>query len=420
MTLVGVVVMNLSQLITPKFTKWWRKEDKYLHKVLKGGRSSGKSTTIALKLIFRLISSPTNILCIRRVANTLKDSCYEQLKQAIDDMGVSNFFRCTLNPLEIVYLPTRQRILFRGSDDPAKIKSIKSSRYPISIVWFEELAEFRHEDDVRLIINSVVRAELPNNLKYHVYYSYNPPKRKQSWVNKKYGTVSGVQDNTLVHYSTFYDNPYNSLQSKEEAEETKLRNESQHRWEYLGEPIGGGITPFSNLVIRKIEEIETLDKFSNGIDWGWSIDPTHFVRLSFCRNKLYILDEIRGVKLKKNILANSIIKRKYNDVFTIGDSASPESNDELRSLGVKCYGAKKGPGSVEFGLEWLDGLDSIIIDPYRAKFCAQEFETIDYKLDRDGNIITELEDKNDHSIDATRYGCENWMKSKSNFFKGGI
>jgi len=410
---------NIDKLINNKFKNWWLQEDKYLHKVLKGGRSSGKSTTVSYKLIYRLISSPTNILCIRRVANTIKDSCYEQLKQAIDDMALNSYFKFTVNPMEIVYMPTHQKIIFRGADDPAKIKSIKSSRYPISVVWFEELAEFRSEDDVRVIINSIVRGILPNNLNYHIYYTYNPPKRKQNWSNKKYNTIAGIQSNTLVHHSTFYDNPYNSVQASEEAKETYNTNDLRHRWEYLGEPIGGGITPFSNLELRRIQEAEimTLDKFSNGVDWGWSIDPTHFVRLAFNRETLYILDEIRGVKLKKNILANSILRSKYNDVFTIGDSASPESNDELRALGIKCYGAKKGPGSVEFGLEWLDGLNKIIIDPIRAKFCSQEFESIDYKLDKDGNIMTVLEDKDDHSIDATRYGCENWMKSRSDFFK---
>ncbi|AVF27692.1 phage-related terminase-like protein large subunit [Paenibacillus larvae subsp. larvae] len=413
-----VIVMQqirVSEIITPHFHAFWKASNshKYLKHVLKGGRGSAKSTHIALKVIHDMMKYPVTALCIRKVARTLEESVFEQLKEAIDMLGVSAYWRVVKSPLQLIYLPRGNKIIFRGADDPLKIKSIKVSKFPITIMWIEELAEFKTEEEVSTIENSVLRAELPDGLFYSFYYSYNPPKRKQSWVNKKYETQFLV-DHTFVHHSTYLDNPHISSMFRREAEETKRKNLQKYEWEYLGKAIGSGVVPFDNLVFRTItdEEFQSFDNIRQGNDWGYGVDPLAFVRWHYdkTRRKIYAMDEIYGVKLSNREVAGKMKDKGYHTEQTIADSAEPKSIDEMREYGIRMKGARKGPGSVEYGEKWLDDLDEIVIDPKRTPNIAREFENIDYQTDADGNPKAKLEDKDNHTIDATRYAFERDMR----------
>lgn len=394
---------RISDIINPNFHSFWKaiNSDKYLFHVLKGGRASAKSTHIALWIIKNAMQNPITTLCIRKVGNTLSESVYEQLKEAIEFLGVSHLWKCQKSPLQLIYTPRGNKIIFRGADDPAKIKSIKMSKYPLSIVWFEELGEFKTEEEVSVIVNSVLRAELPKGLTYKVIYSYNPPKKKQSWVNKKFETQF-IPKNTFVHFSTYLDNPYISKAFIEEAEEVKRRNEYKYRWEYLGEPIGSGVVPFSNLEFREItkEEVKGFDNIRQAVDFGYSVDPMAFVRLHYNKKhrKIYIFGEIYRVKMSIRELAEKIKANRWNDTIVYCDAAEPRSIAELREHGIKAIKAHKGPGSIEHGENWLDDLEAIVIDPKRCPNTAREFENIDYQIDKDGNTIPRLEDKDNHSI----------------------
>ena len=405
---------RLSEVFNDNFKKFYSevKKDSYLYYVLKGGRGSAKSTHIAFTLILEIIKKPITILCVRKVGNTLFESVYEQLKEAIEMLDLGHLFECKKSPLQIVYKPRGNKIIFRGADDPSKIKSIKISKFPLTTLWIEELAEFKTEEEVSTIVNSILRAELGEGLEYKIFYSYNPPKRKQSWVNKKYDTQF-IPSNTYVHHSTYLENRHISKAFKEEANEVKKRNEFKYRHEYLGEPIGSGVVPFSNLEFRTItdEEIASFDNIRQGVDWGYATDPVAFIRLHYdkTRRKIYILDEFYEVKASNRRLSEVIKSRNYHHQLTVCDSAEPKSKDELLTYGVKMICAKKGPGSVEFGEKWLDDLEAIIIDPKRTPNTCKEFENIDYQTDKDGNIKPRLEDKNNHTIDAIRYALESDM-----------
>ena len=405
---------RLSEIFNDNFKRFYKesKRDNYLYYVLKGGRGSAKSTHIAFTLILEIIKKPITILCVRKVGNTLSESVYEQLKEAIDMLGLEHLFECKKSPLQIVYKPRGNKIIFRGADDPSKIKSIKISKFPLTTLWIEELAEFKTEEEVSTIVNSVLRAELDEGLEYKIFYSYNPPKRKQSWVNKKYDTQF-IADNTYVHHSTYLENKHISKAFKEEADEVRKRNEFKYRHEYLGEPIGSGVVPFSNLEFRTItdEEVKSFDNIRQGVDWGYATDPVAFIRLHYdkTRRKIYILDEFYEVKASNRRLSEVIKSRNYHYQLTTCDSAEPKSKDEVVTYGVKMVCAKKGPGSVEFGEKWLDDLEAIVIDPKRTPNTAQEFENIDYQTDKDGNIKPRLEDKDNHTIDAIRYALESDM-----------
>ncbi|MDU2272323.1 MAG: PBSX family phage terminase large subunit, partial [Staphylococcus epidermidis] len=320
-----------------------------------------------------------------------------------------------VSPMEITYVPRGNRIIFRGAQNPERLKSLKDSRFPFSIMWIEELAEFKTEDEVTTITNSMLRGELDDGLFYKFFFSYNPPKRKQSWVNKKYET-SFQPDNTFVHHSTYLDNPFISKQFIQEAESAKERNEQRYRWEYMGEAIGSGVVPFNNLQIEKIpdELYNNFDNIRNGADFGYAADPLAFTRWHYDKKKriLYAMDEIYGVQMSNREFAKELWKRGYQSDEIYCDSAEPKSIDELKKEhGIKrVKGVKKGPDSREYGEQWLSDLEAIIIDPKRTPNIAREFENIDYQTDKDGDIIPKLEDKDDHSIDSCRYALSRDMR----------
>lgn len=405
--------ISLANVIVESFHDFWRacRED-YTYYVCKGGRNSAKSTTVAQRLIFDVMDLPVNALILRKVHNTIQESVYEQLKEATNQLDVSELFEFGKSPLRITYKPRGNGFLFRGADDPQKIKSIKTADFPIARVWVEELAEFKMKDELDIIIDSILRAELPDGMRYKVFYSYNPPRRKAHWANKEYESVN-IPANTYVHNSTYLDNPFLSEQALEKAETYRtIEGEQKYRWYYLGEPMGGGVVPFDNLVFRKItaEEIEHFDNIRQGLDFGYAVDPLAFIKTHYDKKnrKLYIFDEIYGVKMSNREFVE-VFKKRFTGEIT-ADSAEPKSIAELKSYGLRVIGARKGEGSVEYGEQWLDDLAEIVIDPARTPNTAKEFENIDYKVDKDGNVKAKLEDKDNHSIDATRYSLEDEMQ----------
>ncbi|WP_052474761.1 PBSX family phage terminase large subunit [Jeotgalibacillus soli] len=415
--------VRMSEIISPHFLKFWKasRKKKHLRYVLKGGRGSGKSFHIPLRIVNDIMEYPVSAICMRKVQNTIKKSVFEQIKAATIVMGVSHLFKFVPSNLEITYLPRGNKIYFAGADDPEKLKSIKDAEYPVSILWIEELAEFKTEDEVTTIENSVLREELVGKITsesarkkaytfdYSFYYSYNPPKRKQSWLNKKYESVF-IDANTFVDHSTYLDNPHLSKRFIEEAENVKAKKPRKYDWEYMGKAIGSGVVPFDNLTFRKItnDELRSFDNIVQGIDWGYGPDPYCFLRLHYdkTRRRLFLLDEHYGQKISNREAAEWIVKKGYQTIMIIADSAEPKSISEMKTYGVRIKGAVKGPGSVEFGEKWLDDLEEIVIDYERTPFAAKEFEDIDYQTDSNGDQKARLEDKDNHAIDTTRYATE--------------
>ena len=406
--------LKISDLLTPKFHSLYSawKTNKYTRLICKGGRGSAKSTNIALILVIDLMQYPVNTICFRKVGENLRKSVYEQIKWAIKFLGVEEYFEYKLSPLEIIYKERGNKFIFMGVDDPQKSKSIKEAQFPIARYWFEELAEFKNEDEVETVLNSIFRGKLEKGLIYKGFFSYNPPKMKHNWVNKKYN-YSFIENNVFVHHSVYLDNPHISEEFIKEAEAVKAKDETKYKLVYMGEPIGNGLVPFPNLEIREIEAIEIagLEKFRNGVDWGYGVDPLAFVRWGYDKKKgiIYALDEYYGVGLKNRNLANYILSKGY-DELVMCDSAEPKSIDELKEYDISAWGAKKGAGSVEYGEKWLSDLEAIVIDPKRTPNISREFEMIDYDTDREGNPLPRLCDSNNHTIDATRYAFSNDMK----------
>lgn len=422
----------LSEIVLDQFKPFWiaSKKKKHLRYVLKGGRGSGKSFHIPMRIMLDIMEYPVSAIGVRKVQNTILKSVYANFKGAANAMGVRHLFRFVDSKLEITYKPRGNKIYFAGADDSDKIKSIKDADFPLAIMWIEELAEFKNEDEVTTIENSVLREELEGKIAnfsmrkrvypfdYSFYYSYNPPKRRQSWVNKKYES-SFIDANTYVDHSTYLGNPYLSKKFIEEAENVKKNKPMKYRWEYLGEAIGSGIVPFNNLQVESgsitDEMVANFDNIRQGLDYGYATDPLAFVRWHYDkkRNCIYAIDELYEVKCSNRRAAQWIKSNKYHYQEIIAE-VEPKSNAEMRNEHdiSKIRQVTKGPDSVEYGEKWLDDLDAIYIDPLRTPNIAKEFENIDYQTDRDGNPKPRLEDKDNHTIDATRYAFNDDMRKQ--------
>ena len=190
----------------------------------------------------------------------------------------------------------------------------------------------------------------------------------------------------------------------------KVINEEKYNHDYLGEVTGTGGEVFTNLDIREIsdDEIAIFDRLKNGLDFGYAGDPLAYLKMNYdkTRRRLFIFGEVYGTRLS-NKKAVKLIKaiNPLNKLVT-ADSAEPRTINEFKLLGLNITGAKKGPDSVENGIKWLQDLESIIIDPIRCPNAAREFNDYEIEKDKEGNLKGEFPDKNNHTIDAARYGCE--------------
>ena len=404
--------IRLTDLIAPQFYNihWDILDGKHTHYKLYGGRGSTKSSFVSLEIIMGMMQDPeANAACFRRIGNTLQESVYEQLMWAIDALGVSHLWKASLSPLRITYIPTGQRIVFRGCDDPNKSKSIKLRHGYFKYIWYEERAEFEGDEDERKINQSLMRG----GDKYVVFYTWNPPKSLNSWVNQD---VLTERADTLCDHSTYLTVPKEWLgeQFFIEANELKKRKPMAYRHEYLGEAVGTGGKVFDNVVLKEIkkEEIAVFDKIKQGLDFGFAADPLAFLRMHYNKklHKLWIFGEIYQVNLKNREAVKKIKELNPENKLITADSEEPRSIAAFNELGLKMLGAKKGPGSVDFGMDFLSNeIDEIIIDPNRCPNAAREFTTYELDRDKNGNFKGGFPDRDNHTIDACRYALEDEM-----------
>lgn len=382
---------------------------------LRGGRGSTKSSFISIAITLGIMQdSCANAIIYRRVANTIKDSVYEQMLWAIDILGLYQHFKARKSPFEIERISTGQRILFRGADDPMKSKSIKlKNGHYFKYLWFEELAEFRGMEDIRTIKQSILRGVD----RAFTLYSYNPPKSASAWVND---VALKPVPGRLVHLSSYLDVPPKWLGNAfiTEAETLKRINERVYRNEYLGEITGTGGQVFDNLQIRPITlaEKQAFGHTYAGLDFGWFPDPLHFTRCAYdpAQRRLWIYDEYRTIKTSNADAYAQLCNLKHlrRDEEVIADSAEMKSVNDMRVYGMNCIAATKGPGSVRASMKWLQSLKEIIIDPIACPETAKEFVEYEYEKTRDGQIADAYPDANNHAIDAVRYALNRvWLRA---------
>ena len=414
MTFQETTTVKLTDLIAPSFydLHYDIKQGLHTHYKLKGGRGSAKSSFISVEIIKGMMEDPdANAVCYRKIGNTLQESVYEQLLWAIDALRVNHLWKANLTPLRLTYLPTGQRIIFRGMDDPNKAKSIKVRKGYFKYIWLEERAELDGEEDERKVLQSLMRG----GSKFVVFYSWNPPKSINNWVNQD---VLFARSDTIVHHSDYRSVPAEWLgeQFLIEAEHLKKTKPKAYEHEYLGIATGTGGQVFDNVVTRKItvEELAHFDRLRNGLDWGYAADPFAFIQSHYdkTRRRLFIFGEIYQIKLSNRKAAIKMIRMNPDNILTIADCEEPKSIAEMREMGINIRGSVKGPGSVEFGIKFLQDLEEIVIDPERCPNATREFTGYELERDKNGNFKGKYPDKDNHTIDAVRYSLEDDMPKK--------
>lgn len=394
---------------------------------LPGGRGSCKSSFVSLEIVDGIQSDPTgqsNAIVFRKVAGTMRDSVFSQIAWAIDMLGVSHLWKATVSPMMYEYRPTGAQILFRGLDDAGKLKSIKPRRGTFRYCWFEEFAELNGANFARNVLQSVMRGQGTNP---QVFRSFNPPISKANWANQ---FVAEPDAQGITFHTTYKDIPAEWLGEAfiAEAERLEAVNEQAYRHEYLGEATGTGAEVFPALEVREItaEEVANMEYFFSGVDFGFAADPACFIRCSYDRKRetIYILNEIYKRGMSNRQLAEEIAPlvegdtkgnnylspvsglcfQDHSDIYC--DAAEPKSISDLRDCGLKqARACHKEPGCVAYRVKWLQHR-RIVVDPARTPNAAREFANYEYEKDKDGNMLSSLPDRDNHSIDSLAYALD--------------
>lgn len=260
--------------INPVFYPVWL--SKKNHNLLKGGRSSTKSSVVSEKLVQKKMKYPmSNVIALRQVANTLQKSVYSQITWALHQNGVADQFKFMKNPLQIIHKEWGTGFHFSGADDPEKLKSLKIPVGFVSDVWFEEMDSFDSEEAIDKIEDTFIRNDLPHGLEVTVWGSWNPPRNPYSWIND-YVDKHRNDDDFLIHHSTYLDDKlgYNSNQIIKKIEKYKLNDNDYYRWMYLGEVIGMGDNVYNMNLFKPITELFDDDRI---IYLYYAIDGGHMV-----------------------------------------------------------------------------------------------------------------------------------------------
>ena len=396
---------NLPQIIGKGYATYWNYKGRY--KVVKGGRGSKKSTTTALWIIYNMMKYPlANTLIIRRVFNTHKDSTYTQLKWASNVLGVSHLWKFSKSPLEATYLPTGQKILFRGLDDPMSITSITVEHGHLCWCWFEEAFQIMNEDDFNKVDMSI-RGELPKGYFKQIILSFNPWSEKH-WLKKRFFDV--VDDDILAITTNYTCNEFLGEDDKKLFEKMKINNPRRYNIEGLG---NWGIA--EGLVYSNFEELEfNIDKIKKrrnvksafGLDFGYTNDPTAFIAslIDLDNNEIFIFDEHYQKAMSNKDIANMIKYKGYLKEKIVADSSEPKSIDDIKRQGIyRIKGAKKGKDSILNGIQFVQDF-KIYVHPKCENTIV---ELSNYVWDtKEGNIINKPIDDYNHLMDALRYSLE--------------
>ncbi|GHV28063.1 terminase large subunit [Clostridia bacterium] len=409
------IQINLSELMAPAFADVHadQKHRQHRHYWLSGGRGSGKSSFVSLEIAISLALDKTaSALVLRKVGDKLYDSVVKQMLWALDAIHALGDWQLYQRPYWLANKRTGQEILFRGLDDPEKIKGIKPGLgQRFRHVWFEELKEFAGMDEIQSVLASVGRG----TDEFTAWYSYNPPKSAGNWVNAE---ALADRPDRYVHDSNYLDMPREWLGSMffEEAEQIRRTSERTYNNVYLGKVTGTGGAVFDNIELREITAAErgSFDKILYGLDFGFAVDPDAMVAVYYDQRAsiLYILDEIYSNGQSQEILAARATKLAGKSIITC-DNEDPRMISALKQRGVSAYPAKKGPGSIEHGIRWLSERGKIVIDKRRCPNAAREFMGLEYAQDRYGNFMAKVKAGNDHTVDATRYAVEELSNART-------
>ena len=382
------------------------------YRVLYGGAGSGKSHFMAQETLLNMLSSSDySYLVVRKTGRTLRNSVFRLLTEMIVEAELSPYF--TINKTEMtITCANGSSLITSGLDDVEKLKSVAN----VNRLWVEEASEISEKDFNQLDL----RLRGQSKIGYQLTLTFNPISETH-WLKKSFFDVG--RPNSFVLKTTYKDNLFLDEQYIQTLLQLEKEDYQYYRIYALGEWGSIGNIIYSNWEKQDLSDIkDTFDNLYNGLDFGFASDPTAFVRahLDNKRKTIYILDEFALRGLFIDDIANELKTRIGNEYITC-DSAEPRSVQDLKRNDIRALPAKKGPGSIEHGIKWLQG-HKIIVDESCTEIIS-ELSTYKYKEDKDGNVIAKPVDANNHILDALRYALESEMvgnQLKVQLFKHGI
>ena len=402
--------IRLPDLVGKGYKDFWNFKGRY--RVCKGSRGSKKSRTTALFFIYSMMKYPgANLLVVRKVYRTLKDSCFTDLKWAINRLGVQDYWSVKESPLEIVYIPTGQKILFRGLDDPLKVTSITVETGNLCWAWIEEAYEINREQDFNMLDESI-RGTVEEPLYKQITLTFNPWNERH-WLKKRFFDVE--DENIMSKTTNYMCNEWLDESDKKLFEDMKKNNPRRYQVAGLG---NWGIV--EGLVYENWEEKEfDVNEISKrkgvksafGLDFGYTNDPSAFFcgLIDVANKEIYVFDEIYKNAMKNRQIAEEIIRKGYGKEKIVADSQEPKSIDELYDLGLKgIRKSRKGRDSINNGVQYIQDY-KIIIHPRCVNFIT---EISNYMWDKDkfDNPVNKPVDDFNHLMDAMRYALESYSK----------
>lgn len=395
--------LQISQIVGQGYDDFWSCKKRY--RILKGGKASKKSATTALNFIFRLMKMPdSNLLVVRQIMNTHRDSTFAQLQWAQERLGVSALWKNTVSPLEMTYKPTGQKIIFRGFDDVLKLASTTVSKGYLNFVWIEEGFEIANEADFDKLDLSVPRGTMPPHLYKQTTITFNPWSEAH-WLKKRF--FDTASSDCATYTTSYLINEFLDETDKNIFLRMKRTNMRKYKVAGLGDwGISEGLV-FENWEtgVPKIKESDNYKwKCFFGLDYGYTNDPTAFIgfKANPVDKLIYIFCEFYEKRLLNCDIAKRITDLGFAKERIRADCAEPKSNDDLRRLGIsRITPSLKGRDSILNGIAAINEY-KIFVDP-KCVNTIRELSTYIYgdSLNDRGQRLPK--DSDNHLCDALRY-----------------
>lgn len=414
MTTKQMPKVSISEAIGKGYNRFWY--NKQFYRVVKGSRGSKKSKTTALNFIYRIMKYEwANLLVIRRYSNTNKQSTYTDLKWAANRLQVSHLFKFNESLPEITYIPTGQKILFRGLDDPLKITSISVDVGILCWVWAEEAYQLESPDAFDTVVESIRGSYDDPEFFKQITLTFNPWSERH-WLKREFFDEETRRNDVFAITTTFRVNEWLDEVDRKRYEDLYRTNPRRARIVCDGEwGVAEGLV-FENFQVKdfdQLEKIKEIQETTHGMDYGFTNDPTTLASsiIDLENKEIWIYDEHYEKAMTTDDIYNMLKEKELLKASITGDSDEPRLIKELQTKGVRrLHPSVKGQGSVMHGINFLQGF-KIYIHP-SCEHTIEEFNTYTFKQDKEGKWLNEPIDENNHIIDALRYSMERYHLGK--------
>lgn len=418
-------IVRLSEQVASTFYQCANRKESHI--VLKGGRSSFKSSYTSLDIVKDFLADPDlNVVCLRKVGKYLRDTVYEQIKWAIYTLGVQDYFVFRSSPLKIIHRGTQTAFHFYGLDDPQKLKGLTLAKGYVARLWFEELAEFDGQVDIDVVEDTLMRRKLPQGVSFKVYMTYNPPRNPYDWINE-WINEKATDDEYFIHHSTYLDDDKHFLSDKmlKKIERYKETDPDYYRWMYLGEAVGLGDHVYNFSQFRAIDELPSDDRLLAivfGMDTGHQQSATACLCCVItAKGRLILLDTLYyspfGKAVKKAPSELSKMVHEFIEAKRRGYAGVPivkltidSAEGALRNQYYHDYGIRWNPVAKKKKQTMIDVVVSLLaegrvyyLDTESNKIFVEEHRKYRYDEKTMNTDDPKVIKEDDHTCDAFQY-----------------